>query len=173
MRFRADKVRYNRIEALSAGGPLSPVCPQLLARGGSEPPGEPVAQQRGTGAKNRKNNDRTGDFQYAGERVLGGVERAEYFEQRGQETDAGAVERGPRQTPGSEAFFRSEERWKHVVTRKLHPRTATEAAGISVGAIGARMQTAADETPARPLYAGNWAPDIVAVVTDCRVCRRA
>lgn len=149
------------------------MCPQLLARGGSEPPGKPVAQQRGTGAKNRKNNDRTGDFQYAGERVLGGVERAEYFEQRGQETDAGAVERGPRQTPGSEAFFRSEERWKHVVTQETSPTYRDRGGRNFRGRDRRPHANGGRRNSGQAIISGNWAPDIVAVVTDCRVCRRA
>ena len=61
-----------------------------------KPPRQQIAQQCGAGAKDRKSKNRNTDFQGDGKRPGGGMQRAEYLDQRGRQTDAGAVERRPR-----------------------------------------------------------------------------
>ena len=54
-------------------------------------PRQQIAQQRGAGAKERKRDNRDTDFQNDGKRPIRGVPRAEYLDQRSQQTNAGAV----------------------------------------------------------------------------------
>ena len=78
-----------------------------------KPPRQQIAQQCGAGAKDRKSKNRNTDFQGDGKRPGGGMQRAEYLDQRGRQTDAGAVERRPRHAPGSLILVGREKRWKH------------------------------------------------------------
>jgi hypothetical protein len=85
-----------------------------------KPPRQQIAQQRRAGAKKRKCGDRDTDFKSERKRPLRRVERTEYLDERGHETDAGAVEPRAWHVPGSRTLFRSEKRWKHRIVRQLH-----------------------------------------------------
>jgi hypothetical protein len=84
-----------------------------------KPPRQQIAQQCGAGAKDRKSKNRNTDFQGDGKRPGGGMQRAEYLDQRGRQTDAGAVERRPRHAPRSRVSVRREKRWKHGSSARL------------------------------------------------------